>query len=492
MSNYEKVESELASLRSEMEETLAGLVRIDSQQTEALEGMPFGKGVHDAFVFIMDKAKADGFRTFDADGFGGHLEAGDPASDKTLGILAHLDVVPEGDGWTHPPFGAEIVDGKMYGRGTGDDKGPAVAAYYALKAIKRAGIELPIKVRLILGLDEETDWKGMEVYLDQAGPVDFGFTPDADFPVISSEKGIMMVEFAKKFGRSTGSGFELRKISGGQAGNMVADKARAVIYSRDGKDYEEIKEKVEAFNQDHTCKDGSKKLSCRGVGKSFEVSAVGTSAHGATPEKGDNAISSLMDFLGRLTFNNDDMMEFIQFYNDRIGYDLTGSGFGIDGEGDHSGKLTVNVGTIELNAKDVLMMVNIRYPVLDDPDFIYDRLNKVTAEYNLGIIDAGHQLPLNIPVDSPLVKTLMEVYRRRTGDHDAQPVSTGGGTYARSMDNVVAFGMLFPGEEELFHQKDEFVLLDHLYLGAQIYADAILSLCDMTLADEVDNEGDEN
>lgn len=472
MTDFARVQQELISLRSEMESTLAELVRIDSKQTDSQLGMPFGKGVHDAFVFLMEKGRADGFRSFDADGYGGHLEMGDPDSETVMGILTHLDVVPEGDGWTYNPFGAEIVDGRMYGRGTGDDKGPAVAVYYALRAIQNAGIELPIRVRLIFGLDEETDWKGMDVYLEQAGTVDFGFTPDADFPVISSEKGIIMIDFAKKFGRSTGSGLELRKITGGEAGNMVADTARAVVYSTNFADYDDVEEKVKAF-----CEETGKALNCRGVGKSFEITATGKSAHGATPEKGENAISLLMDFLGRLQFNNDDVADFISFYNDMIGYDLKGDKLGIGGKDDHSGALTVNVGTIELSTKDVLLRTNIRYPVTQDPEEIFERLNEATAEYNTGVVKIDHQLPLDVPVDSSLVQTLMDVYRRRTGDEEAEPVASGGGTYARSMDNIVAFGMLFPDEEERFHQPDESVSLDRLFLGAEIYADAILSLC---------------
>lgn len=474
MTDFEKVQKELVSMRGEMEASLADLVRIDSQQTEGLPGMPFGKGVHDAFVFIMEKARSEGFRCLDADGYGGHIELGNPDSETVIGILVHLDVVPEGEGWTHPPFGGEVDDGRMYGRGTSDDKGPVIAAYYALRAINQAGIDLPIRVRLILGLDEESEWQGMDVYLQEAGPVDFGFTADANFPVINREKGIITVDFAKKFSRSMSRGLELRKITGGKASNMVADKARALVYGTGPDDYDEIEKKLAAFRQEK-----GKAISGRGIGKSFEISAAGKSAHGATPEKGENAISILMDFLARLEFDNEDVTEFIDFYNDMLAYDLEGRKFKINNREDHSGSLTVNVGTIELSPKDVLVRSNIRYPVSQDPEEIYDRLNEGTAKYNLGLIKVEHQPALDIPADSRLVETLMQVYRRRTGDLGAEALATGGGTYARAMDNVVAFGMLFPDEEEVFHQADESISLDNLMAGAEIYADAILSLCEI-------------
>lgn len=473
MDNLKLINDKIAENYDEMIKTLQELVMINSERTTPEKDKPFGKGVQDAFIYMLEKGEQDGFLATNIDNYGGHIDM--PCGNEkaeTMGILAHLDVVPAGDGWDYEPYGAEIIDGKMYGRGTSDDKGPSIAAYFAMRAIKDAGIKLSKNVRLILGLDEETGWDGMYYYLSKIPkPADFGFTPDGDFPAVHGEMGILNFDIAKKFTKSVGKGIELRSFKGGNAHNMVPDYARVVLRSDKPKVYENLKVKAAKWREEGV------KIKAKGVGKSFEITVEGKSAHGSTPEKGTNAISILMDFIKDIEFNNESINDFIEFYNEEIGFQLDGTNLGICLEDEVSGKTVVNIGVIELDTKSARLAVNVRYPVTFGENDIYDNLDSVLTKYNIGIVKKMSQNPIYMEKDNPLIVTMMDVYKRITGDIDAKPQVMGGGTYARALENFVAFGALFPGEEELFHQKNEFMSLESLKKTTQIYAETIYELC---------------
>ena len=304
--------------REEMIQTLRELVAIKSVAAAPDGDAPFGRGVQDAFEYMLSKAKTEGFDTENIDNYGGHIEFGGylydeegemgGTSDEVVGIVGHLDVVPEGKDWDFEPYGGELKDDNIYGRGTIDDKGPTIAAFYAMKSLKDAGVIPAKKVRLILGLDEETGWKGMEYYLKRVKHPDFGFTPDGEFPAIHGEMGILIFDLAKKIGKSPAGekGIVLRSMTGGNAANMVADHARAVIKADS---YDAVKEKLAQFK-----KETGYQISGKGIGKNFELTTLGISAHGARPESGLNAISILMKFLGELSLANEDVRDFIDFY----------------------------------------------------------------------------------------------------------------------------------------------------------------------------------
>jgi succinyl-diaminopimelate desuccinylase len=363
-----------------------------------------------------------------------------------------------------------VTDGRIYGRGAADDKGPAIAAFYAMKALKEEGFTPGKKVRLILGLDEEagTGWKGMDAYFSKVEKPSFGFTPDAEFPAIHGEMGIMIFELVKKFGKSKLQGIELRSLTGGNAANMVADHARAVLRADS---YDEIKELLAEYR-----KETGYKMAVKGIGKSLEITASGISSHGARPEKGLNAISVMMGFLCKIGIVNDDMADFIDFFNSHIGFDLHGERIGCDFSDEASGKLIFNVGMVRSDNEAGKLTVNIRYPVTIDDETVYNGMMSYLDKYDLGVVKLNHQPPIYIPSDDPLITTLMEVYRRHTGDKESKAMIIGGGTYARSMENAVAFGMTFPGEPELAHQKNEYILIENLITATKIFADSIHEL----------------
>ena len=454
--------------------SLQELIRIrsvveDKVVTADGEVYPFGQGVQNAYEYMTELAQKEGFITKNVDNYGGHIDFGE--GEEVVGIIGHLDVVPEGDGWDHEPYCGDIIDGEMWGRGTLDDKGPMMAAFYAMKALKDAGYEPAKKIRMVLGLDEETNWYGMDYYKEHEKMPDFGFTPDAEFPALNGEKGIVVVKFVKKIRSGRTKGLELRKLSGGSAPNMVAEKARVVVNSDVAGAYDKIKEQVAAYREET-----GYKIKARGTGKSLEISAEGKAAHGATPEAGLNAISIIMEFLGRLNFSNEDVNEFVSFYNEYIGFDLCGVKLGCGFEDEVSGKLSSNVGMIDFDGEVFTITDNLRYPVTYTDEQLYDAITPLLDKYNFGLVKGHAQEPIFMDADSPMIRTLMEVYQQNSGDTETKPQVIGGGTYARSADNIVAFGALFPGNPDYMHQRNERIPVERLKLITEIYADTLYKL----------------
>lgn len=463
--------------KDEMVETLSEFIKVKSVEGAPVDTpdkgyLPFGQDVQNAFEFMMNLARKEGFEVFNADNYGGHIEMpGDGSSDEIMAVVGHIDVVPEGDGWTYPPYSGTVVDGKVYGRGTSDDKGPVIAGFYAMKALKDAGFVPSRRIRLILGLDEETNWIGIEKYFERTEKPTFGFTPDADFPAIHGEKGNAQFKLAKKFAASKEKGLELRSLTGGTAPNAVAGRARAILRDEKAGSYDKIKEIAAEYR-----KETGYKVNTKGIGKTLEITTEGIPAHAATPYDGLNAVSVMMDFLGRLDFASDDVSDFIDFYNSHIGFNLYGENIGCGLSDEESGKLTFNTGIIELDSEAASITIDVRYPVTKTAEDVYEGILPVLDKNGIGLIKLSEMAPIYLPTDGRLITTLMNVYREHTGDTESKPLVIGGATYARACEGVVAFGAIYPGDAELAHQKDEYIEIDKLVLSTKIFADAIYRL----------------
>ena len=436
--------------RQEMLQTLKDLVAIPSVAGEAEGDSPFGKEVQRAFDFALEKGRRDGFDVKNVDNYGGHIEF-KGKSDEVVAVVGHLDVVPAGDlsNWKTDPFRAEISGGRMYGRGTIDDKGPFIAGYYAMKALKQAGFEPTKSIRVILGLDEETEWKGMEYYMKKEKPkVVSGFSPDAEFPAIHAEKGLIIFDIVKKLGggfrdAEKDRGVKLISLTGGTVANAVADGAEAVIL-RDG--------------------------------KREEIRVKGVTAHAASPELGLNAISLLMELLGGIKFDSEETNSLIAFYNEYIGFNIHGEKIGACLEDEPSGNLAFNVGIARIDGEEARFTVNIRYPVTFDVEQVYSGMEEVLEPLGYTIERVDYQPPLYKAVDDPLIVTLMETYGKFTGDHESKPLVIGGATYARAVPNTVAFGPVMPGNPDMCHQSDEYVDIEDLITSTKIFAEALYKL----------------
>jgi len=460
--------------KSQAVETLKELIRIKSDAgdpvtTASGEVFPFGQGVQDAFAYMLAKAEELGFETANIDNYGGHIDFG--RGEKTLGIVGHIDVVPAGEGWDFPPYSGEESGGYIYGRGTTDDKGPMVAVLFAMKALKDAGYEPAKKIRLIIGLDEETGWLGMKHYVENVKSPDYGFTPDGEFPVVNGEKGMLDFEIAKKLGRQPSAGLLLSRLSGGMAANMVPENARAVVRSTDAGAYDHIREQVEEFRRET-----GHHIRTKGVGKAFEITTQGKAAHGAAPQEGLNAISILFEFLGRLNFAADDINEFIDFYNTCIGYNVYGDNIGCAVADEESGRLSFNNGLVNFDGESVSAHINIRYPVTFTQEQIYEMIMPYADKYDLGIVKMANFDPVYFDMDSNLIRTMVEVYRQKTGDEESGAIVMGGGTYAKAFSNLVAYGGLFPGDPDIMHQKNEKIEIKRFLQMIDIYSEVILRL----------------
>ena len=455
------------SYKEDIIESTQDIVKIKSVEEKGKANMPFGEGPYKALEFALNLAEEMGFKTKNFDGYAGHADLGN--GKETVGILVHVDVVPEGSGWKYPPYGGEIHDGKIYGRGTGDDKGPAIACMYAMKALKESGVKLNKKIRIIFGTNEETGWGCMKHYFQHEKAPDMAFTPDAEFPVIYGEKGIIVFDLVKKLNSNCCSDIVVKSIKGGNAPNVVPDYSEAIL---EVKDISLVEKKLNNF-----VKETNYPLSLEKDGKNIKIISKGVSAHGSTPEKGENAISYLMAFLGELLTGSCSICEFINMYNEKIGFKHFGEGIGCGLEDDISGKLNFNPGVIKGNEEEIKLTVNVRYPIKSSAKEVYDGIRKNLEGTGIELIEGEEDTkPLHVSKDSFLVEKLMKVYKDQTGDMDSEPITIGGGTYAKAMENAVAFGPVFPGQKDLAHQKDEFICIDNLMKITKIYAGALYEL----------------
>jgi succinyl-diaminopimelate desuccinylase len=454
--------------REDIIRSVQDIVRIPSKKADSLPDKPFGENVDNALRNALALSERLGFRVKNIDGYAGYAEFGQ--GEETMAILGHLDVVPEGTGWTYPPYEARIADGRIYGRGTADDKGPTVGALYAMKAVMESGKKMKRKVRIIFGTDEESGWEDMKTYFRREPMPDFGVTPDADYPVINVEKGILTFKLKKSFSTTDSPAVKIKRLVGGHRPNMVPEECTCCFLPTG--DQDKILTHLHSMQQfsDYELTAGF----CEDSG--IEVLSRGISAHGSTPEKGRNAIGQMLAFLSTMGLGNSDMEQFLLFLNNKIGVDTTGTGLNLSLEDEVSGKLTLNLGTILVEETHGEAVINIRYPVTYNRKQITDIIHNALAGTGVEVEVLGAQDPLHVPEEGFLIETLKRVYTEQTGQ-PAKALAIGGGTYARAIRNAVAFGALFPGRPELAHEKDEHIIIDDLILHTKVYAHAIAALC---------------
>ncbi|QNL43598.1 dipeptidase PepV [Oscillibacter hominis] len=444
--------------QEELLKSLQESVRIRSVEEHDDSGFPYGEGVQRSLEHALATARRCGFETSDMDHQVGWCEYG--SGEEMIAVLGHLDVVPEGDGWSVDPFGGEIRDGKIWGRGTMDDKGPVFAALYAMKALKESGLPLRRRIRLMFGTNEETGSADMKYYLGHGGELPLmGFTPDGEYPVINGEKGIVNVAFRKQYTQS--GPVRLMRLSGGSAPNVVPAAASAELRCP--------REMAEELRRT-----APEKVACTLTKEGVRIEAAGVGAHGSTPEQGENAIGRLMQTLRKLPLEGG-LKEAVEFLAVKVGMETDGASLGIALYDEVSGGLTLNLGTIEGGEEELNLRINYRYPVtkrLEDCDPV---LRRAFEEAGFQLTGQSHKKSLYVPEDSELIQALLKVYTRETG-LEARPKSIGGGTYAKAIPNIVAFGPIFPGDEVREHKPDEFIEVEKLMKNAQIIAQALYEL----------------
>lgn len=411
-----------------MIEELKKLVSIESVAQPGEGDLPYGAGPAAALSYVLALCASFGFRTKNADGLYGYAEIG--SGEELIGILCHLDVVPAGEGWDYPPFEGTSVGDRLYGRGVIDDKGPAIASIFAMKDLLDSGQPLNKRIRIIFGQTEENgEWTDMESYKQHEELPSYGFTPDGDFPAIYGEKGIMLVTVSMD---KTASG--LFSIKGGSAPNMVPDYCHVKVRDRD-----------------------------------FET--FGKSSHGCAPWMGDNAISKMMDRLCKDGFD----VPFVKMYMDKIGSCFHGEKMNCALKDEESGMLSMNAGMVKEQDEKLTLYLDIRYPVSCRWEEIMAIIEKEFASYGVETRLIHQQDPVYMDKDGAVMGRLLQAYRSVTGDL-SEPLVIGGGTYARSMDNIIAFGPNIPGHPCTEHEKNEYILIEDLKTIREVYKRALEAL----------------
>lgn len=441
--------------REDIVNDLRGCIAVKSLKSEAKDGAPFGDKIKECLDYTLGVARNLGFEAADHQGYFGCIDYGQ--GDETLGILAHLDIVPEGTGWDMDPYNAPVVDGKIYGRGTLDDKGPAIASLYALKAVDECGVHLKRKVRIILGCDEESGMECMKYYKESQPLPDLSISPDGEYPLTNSEKSIAHAVFEKKFV----SGITLEA---GEVANVVPGEAVAIVTIP----METVQPIAQRFAQTSPCG-----IVITSKGESSQIKILGTLCHASMPEDGLNAIQGMLAFLKLLPLDPRDS-EVIHAMEESFKMEYYGQSIGLD-KADDSGRLTLNLGVIRWDENGFALTFDLRCPTSLPEGEIKEALcramEKTGAELKSFMYKAGYFLP----DDSEIVTKLLKVFKLRTGE-ELPPKKIGGGTYARTLPNAVSFGPEGYMCESSAHMANEFIGVEQLMFNTKILADAIISL----------------
>ncbi|GAA4711643.1 dipeptidase PepV [Brevibacillus fulvus] len=445
----------------------------------ARPGAPFGEEINRALEFVVGVCAEAGMTTKNVEGYAAHAEFGQ--GEELIGILGHVDVVPEGEGWSTPPFAAEIVDGKIVARGALDDKGPTMAAVFAAKLILELGLPLRRRVRLIFGTNEENEWACVERYFQTEEMPTMGFSPDADFPVIHAEKGLTHLIYRQSYEQhrrmsgtdpSPKGACQLVSFSAGSRSNMVPARAVAVIEPGD-KTADELTRLFQTWLSEQGITGEAKEEQGR-----LQLSINGVAAHGSTPEKGVNAGTMLAHFLAKLTLDQR-AAQFVSLIARYLHQQHFGEALGIAHDNRDMGPLTVNTGVMRYEAEgESRLDIDIRYPHTIRYEDWQPLLNRPFASLGYELEVMMHQTPHYVDPKHPLITTLQRVYTEQTGQ-PADLLAIGGGTYARSLKAGVAFGPLFPNREECAHEADEHLYVEDLLKATAIYAQAIYELANV-------------
>lgn len=385
---------------------------------------PLGEGINAAIEYFLKLGREFGFRTKNIDGYCGYIEFGE--GDELLGIVVHADTVATGSGWDTNPLECIVKGGKLYGRGTSDNKGPALLALYCMKAVADSDIKLNKRVRLIIGGDEESGvWEGIKRYKKTEEIPTVSFSPDGEYPVVFGEKGMLKIKISATE-KNAPKDFA---FTGGNVINIVPEYAKARI---NGRNYE----------------------------------AFGKPAHGSKPEMGENAILKLGEIL--LSDGLDCMAtKLITISNKK---DLN-----IDISDNESGNLSINPSIFFANENYCEMNYDIRYPITAVGNEVIKNITESAEKHGFDTEVLYHEKPLYIPKNSHLVKTLSEIYKECTGDN-REPLAMGGGTYAKAFPNCVAFGAMLPDDEETFHGPNEYWRIESVRKNFEIISEAIIRL----------------
>ena len=434
----------------DIKKDLASLVSYNSIFKEDAE--PFGSENRKVLEKALQLMQEKGLKTTNLDYYCGYGEAGD--GKKLIGIVAHLDVVPAGsDGWDNDPFKMIEKDGYLYGRGVSDDKGAAVASMYALKYLIDEGYMFNSRVRLILGCNEETGSLCIRHYVKNDEPIDYGFTPDGNFPGIYAEKGMIG-------GKVIGHNSKIIDIDGGEASNVVCKKCVAKLPLNSFNE-----DKLKQYLDDNDIKYDIQKDDV------VTLTTYGIAAHASTPDLGVNAINHMLEGLYQSDFND----SFTDFFHRSFATTLHGELLGYKEVEDDITNTSINFGVAKKRGDDIIISLDMRFPVKSNSEICYKLLEQCEDDENEFALSSKVE-PLFFDINSPMIKSLKKAYEDVTGDHETQMDAIGGGTYAKAIKNCIAFGCEFQNEDNHIHDANERLNIESLKKQIEIYVEAIKNL----------------
>lgn len=397
--------------------------------------------------------------------------------EELIGMIGHLDVVPaKEEDWSYSPFVPTIHHNCIYGRGAIDDKGPVIASLYAMKSVmdyaQEHAIPLQKRVRLIVGLNEEKDWKCIEYYKKHEEIPTLGFSPDSDFPCIYAEKSVISLLLSQKIltamPSSPNASITIEEIDCNEnAINVVPKFCSVVLKIQDPNQLEELIHSCKDIIQSYHFEIDLYKID----DFHLKLSSYGIASHSAHPELGNNAITKLIVVLNDLFHHFDILVPLLDDFCKFIGDDYTGKNLGLDIE-DESGSLTLNPSQFYLSNHSMCIGINLRVPVHTKPEDVIQAFEKAFIHQ---VTVLRIQPALYIEKEDPLVQKLCSIFND-TCQTNFEPVAIGGATYARAFPHCISFGMNFPNDKDMCHQVDEFVDIDKLMFATNIYAKAIFEL----------------
>lgn len=460
-----RIEAYFAAQKQVLLDDICRMVRIKSDKGEPLPGKPFGEGPAHALEEFLRIADGMGFHTKNVDNYVGTVDFNE--KDTQLAILAHLDVVPAGDGWKETqPFEPVVREGRLYGRGTADDKGPAVVTLYALKAIQDLGVSLEKNVRLIVGTDEECGSSDIAYYYSREKEDPITFSPDASFPVINIEKARLVGTLSAPFVAEALP--RVREMDAGVKENVVHDQACAVIEGMEPDALTPFLRQAE--------KQTGASYTAVPVANGSEIRVKGHAAHASTPEQGNNALTALLTLLTLLPLADSEGTSKLHALARLFPHgDTVGRALGVDMQDEESGALTISLNMLHVDANGLSGVFDCRAPLCASKENLQDVLQKRLTDAGIKLEQAFAPAH-HVPGDTPFVRTLLKCYEQYTGRKE-KCMATGGGTYVHDLKNGVAFGCSLPETDNRMHGADEFAVVDELLTAAKIYTQAILDLC---------------
>lgn len=465
---YKKeIEQYIDSHRQEMLDDICALCRINSEKMPYVEGKPYGEGPFAALNTALEMAEGYGFSIKNYDNYVGTADLND--KEAQLDILAHLDVVPAGEGWTVTgPFEPVEKDGKLFGRGTADDKGPAVAALYAMRAVKELGIPLTKNVRLILGTDEECGSSDIEHYYSVEQEAPMTFSPDGEFPVVNIEKGRLPGHFTAEWERSQALP-RLVSFNAGVKSNVVPGKAHAVVEGVSLADLTAAADQVE--------RETGIRFEFEEESAGMHITAVGEGAHASLPQDGKNALTGLLCYLTRLPLADCGQVGTLKNLLGLMPHGETdGKSLGVKMSDELSGDLTLAFSMLTVDGERLDGEFDSRCPICANEENVLKVIKDNMAAKGITLHNETMTSPHYVDGDSHFVRTLNAAYELYTGLKGGCE-SMGGGTYVHDLKNGVAFGAALPGTDNRMHGADEFAVIDELMVSAKIFAQVIVDLC---------------